>query len=519
MITKEEIKEYIINNPNYYFRMNNKYKKDKEIIQLVINNAYFNPKEKIPYYRLIEYIKDEKQLENAKKIISINGYISLMQDLNYINVQQKIRLNRIDKNDHLIKYIDEIIKKFDEHTQEIIIQRYGLDGNKVKLENIRKKYNYTKENIISIEQKFIKKAKSIIKEEEKILEEKEKKYQLQQLEKNIYEELKKYNKRPNSLLDLINNPRKSTEKYCIKTIGDYIILNNYLKIDTNFEKIKINPSAYLLYELEEKLKKAGYNIKYSELLMYPLSYYHINYYAAFFNVSYSEQDVTLKELLIKIEQELNDKNKSENEKLIKIEKYFKIKNEIQKIFNTNKTTEYESILETPFYKFNSKRSEDKKIKQNIKYLQLKQFNNLLEIIKLSDLEIEQIKTHDEKTYNIIIETLNYLKLKTNMTEEEIQEYKNKIIITNAYNEGYIQKYMPQEQEISDLRLLNLPPRIYNTLKRQNINTIEELLKLDINTLSGFPKIGEKTSKEIEECLKRYKENLEKDNFKIKTKSF
>lgn len=517
MDTKEEIKKIIIDNPNYYFRMNNVYLKNKEIIQIIINNAFYNPKEKMLYYKLVNYITNEKQLEQAKEIIKKEGYIELIKDLKYLNLNKIIKYSQISIQDQSITYIKNIISKFNKETQDIIELRYGLNGEKYKLDKIANKYNYTSEKIIKIQNDFIQQAKKIIEKDKKEFEEKKDKYIKIQTEKNIYQELEKYSKQKNKLLDISLKKTPITIKYNIKTIGDYAILNQVLYIDQEIQIKNLSPSAYLLYELKDKLDKLGYKITYNELLNYPLSYYHINFYASFFNITYKNESATLKDLLIQIELNLNTQK---NDKYIKIDKYFKIKSEIKKIFNNDKTTEYESILELPLYKLSAQKIEDKKTKQNIKYLQLKQYNNLLEIINLNQNEIDKLK-EDEKTYQIIEETLNSLRLRLNMTEQEINEYKNKSIIINAYNNEYIPKYIKKLdiEKQTNLRLLKLSSRTYNALKRQNINTIEELLKLDINTLSGFPKIGEKTSKEIEECLKRYKENLEKDNIKIKTKSF
>ncbi len=98
--------------------------------------------------------------------------------------------------------------------------------------------------------------------------------------------------------------------------------------------------------------------------------------------------------------------------------------------------------------------------------------------------------------------------------KSLQEIKNKLVnntIFEIYDGDLIKKN--NEESKNDIACLNLSVRSYNALKLNCINTVNDLLKLEINDLIRFRNLGKKSIKEIISVINMLKEGsgIEIDN--------
>ena len=123
------------------------------------------------------------------------------------------------------------------------------------------------------------------------------------------------------------------------------------------------------------------------------------------------------------------------------------------------------------------------------------FNLLSDPLTLEDLSIKLNKTKEEvmEMTNVALRKLKHptnfkvvLEILIGQTIEEKDEEKPKVLLSTS---------------IDDLLLNGLGVRTYNVLKRNNINTVSDLIKCDREYLIEI-KIGKQGLKEIEDLLKR-----------------
>ena len=136
-------------------------------------------------------------------------------------------------------------------------------------------------------------------------------------------------------------------------------------------------------------------------------------------------------------------------------------------------------------------------------------------------ELQNLQEQYSKQENQQIE--NFQKETDTKKQEEIYTKFNEVnknnficwqavnILTNAKNE--LKKILLQTTENTDrpLELLKLTARTYNTLRRKQIDTIEELEKLTKEELLRISNIGQKSIKEIEAKLGHEIKEKQNDN--------
>ena len=119
------VKLAVFKNPRVYFNLTDEEKNDKEIVQIVLDNARYD----IPLASLKP--QDEKQQEQIVALCRKRGYMRLYKDL-FISKEdnKKIKKTRIDVvNEDLINGMNTLFDGLNEVETDIIKERYELDGH------------------------------------------------------------------------------------------------------------------------------------------------------------------------------------------------------------------------------------------------------------------------------------------------------------------------------------------------------------------------------------------------------